>query len=464
MPEGLKAHTLTPDRYGVRQEGIPLTTEFIEIDLPSGHHVSLKTETFRRSGSPIAKDDEIFGEMPHQREGQAVILSGFGTRSQDWPIAFEGLGRHFRTVVGFDHPEAPSSKITGPDTPLNGEDFSNSGYAIYRGIEAKIKDKTLTAGFTAFGMSTGTPVILEALRIDAEMAKMEGRDAYFGTLVLVAPAGMQDRGNFKNIEAGASAPFSRYLNRDYRRDLELRQKAKKEPKINDDHATPKQSGAERWERLKEVIRRKDWRGVLPLHLGFEAFEVITDKLPMDDLKAFIHRVWPDQDPHFLPNSRSVKHNQELIWQNITENARKDISGVDIFIELYENDGAVPPEGFLSKADISEIAQATLTHEDYTTLRELNDRRLEASKKTRQPIDEYDDAWMLENKKQEMTLDRIVANVKALFPENGNRTHVSINVGGDHITPKVDADLFIDLLTRRMDHLKDPLQNESPAID
>jgi hypothetical protein len=94
---------LKRQEFGVNP--VPLTEQIVNITAPEGQRVQLKTAVWKRQEP---------SSLPYQQENQAVFVSGFGSRSQDWPVAFEGLGSFYNTVVGLDHPDAPTSTITPP--------------------------------------------------------------------------------------------------------------------------------------------------------------------------------------------------------------------------------------------------------------------------------------------------------------------------------------------------------------
>ncbi|KKS95653.1 MAG: hypothetical protein UV73_C0015G0028 [Candidatus Gottesmanbacteria bacterium GW2011_GWA2_43_14] len=454
---------LTPEKYGIRPEGVPLTTGIVDVEAPTGQHVSLKTATWRRSESPMMKDFEEMGVprhgdgSPHQADGQVVFLSGFGTRSLDWPTAFEGLGMYWDTVVGLDHPDAPTSSITPRERPLNDEkSFYNSGSVILRAIEAKFEDGTLNKGVTAVGMSTGCPVLLEAAAQDILESERDGRRRYIKSLILTAPAGMMNRRSFAEIAAGAGSAMGLYILKDYGSDLLYRLKHPFEK----NHLNARKDSISLGElkrRIKEAGQHPEWQSVLKGQKLFDVFEYFAQKLPIDTLLEYFHRVWPDQDPHFLPETPSIKRNQELIYKNVTRKACEEIKDTDITIVLFDGDRAVPPEGFLSPEDYQEIQSVTYDGTDERKLAEINERRrlareeinkkLAEKGKKPQPVQKsYNAAWMLKNKKLEMMLERIIMRVKNLFPNNGNKTKVIITSGTHHMTPKSDIGPIAGLIT------------------
>ena len=436
---------LTRQDYGVRTEGIPVIQDYIGIEAPTGQHVHLKTATWKQTETPseIMRDGSK-RDIPNQQNNDAVFMSGFGTRGEDWPVAFEGLGKYYKTLVGLDHPEAPSSRIEPHEKPLNGESFANSGFVILRAIEAKINDGTLRVGVTAVGMSTGCPVLLEAVALDIAEAEKTGRDRYIKSLILTAPAGMMDQQSFGKLVSAIGNSTVSYYKNEYWRDLLYRMKHPFQKKSTE--KTPKQKMSftqlrQRW----HDAENPDWKEIKWMNRGFDIMEYFTQRLPIDNLMEFFHRTWPNQDPHFLPNTPSVLKNQSLIYQDVTREASKAIHDTDIRVELFDGDKAVPAEGFLTEIDLAEIDGTTLTQEDTRELQEINKRRLTAGQKTFKSMEPYDEPWMLDNKKQGIMLDRIVQRVKERFPNNEN-TKVAIGVGTDHITPKVDIDLIADRIT------------------
>lgn len=466
MPEVPKQLVvLTRENYGVNP--VPLTEQYVAVKAPDGQQVHLKTATWKRQESPMQEEIAVRDALPHQQKNQAVFLSGFGTRSEDLPVAFEGLGQFWETVVGLDHPDAPTSTITPHDRPLNKEDFYNSGYIILRTIEAKIKDGTLKEGVVAVGLSTGAPVLLEAVAQDIRESADTDRPRYIESLLLLAPAGLLERASFNEIAAGAGSAMGPYLKENYLRDLYLRVfgKFKSDTAVGVELKT-RTKFMELCQRIKTAWNKPEWKDIRGMHIGFELFEYAAQRMPVDEFMAFFHRIWPNQDPHFLPMTPSIVRNQELVYRNVTQKAREAIHDTNIFIELYENDKAVPPDGFLTVQDKHEIDRVTLNDVDQEELARINDKRgvarKENNKKRRDAggkelpaLEPYSEAWMLENKKEEMLLDGIIQRVKELFPNNGDNTHIAINVGGNHITPKIDLDMIADLTVRRMDIKKNP---------
>jgi hypothetical protein len=448
--------TLSPKDYGVNP--VPLIEQWVDIKSTDGRLIKLKTATWKRTESPSAIKDNEVTPIPYQQENQAVFLSGFGSRGQDLPIGFEALGQFYDTVVALDHPDAPTSKILPHDRPLNENDFSNSGYVILRGIEAKIKDGTLKAGVSAAGLSTGAPVLLEAVAQDIRESAETGRPRYIKSLLLMAPAGMQEHASFEAITAGVASSTKPYLEKNYLRDLYFRTFGKLNKNIseNNDRKT-KTSFNELCQRIKTAWNNPEWKDIRSAHIGFELFEFAAQRLPVDDFMATFHRFWPNQDPHFLPTTPSVKRNQELIFRNITQKARETIHDTDIHIELYDGDKAVSPDGFLTANDKRQIDKLTLDDNDLNELKQLNERRIKLRteqnakltvdhKPTLPDLTPYSDEWMLKNKKSEIMLSRTIQRVKALFPNNGDHTHVSINIGGNHLTPKADFDMTMAALS------------------
>jgi len=437
--------SLTQENFGINP--IQLTEQSIDITAPEGQLVKLQTATWKRKKEPTAIKNEVSIPLAYQQNNQAVFISGFGTRSQDWPVAFEGLGSYYDTVVGIDHPDAPTSTIIPHDKPLNNENFHNSGFVVLRAIEAKIKDGTLKDGVTAVGLSTGAPVLLEATAQDERESAETGRPRYITSLLLTAPAGMLDRPSFNEIAVGAGSAMGPYLKKNYVRDSYF-QKFGKYKNTTSENIKPKTKTtfSELCQRIKSAWNKPEWKDIRSMHIGFELFEYAAQRLPTDEFMAFFHRVWPNQNPHFLPMTPSIKRNQELVYRNVTEQACTAIRDTDVRIELYEHDKAVPPNEFLTDKDRNEIAQVRLNGADMTALKQLNDRRMNANPSNKP----YNEKWMLENKQQELLLDRIIQRVKQLFPNNINNTHVSINIGGNHLTPKADIDLIADLTVRRVD--------------
>jgi hypothetical protein len=438
MPE-VPTATITLDRAHFGINPVPLTEQLLDITAPEGQQIKLKTAVWKRQEP---------SSFPYQQENQAVFVSGFGTRSQDWPVAFEGLGNFYETVVGLDHPDAPTSTITLHDRALNTETFHNSGFVILRAIEAKIKDGTLQEGVNAVGLSTGAPVLLEAVAQDIKESETTGRARYIKSLLLTAPAGLMDRKSFAEIAAGAAGGMGPYMKENYLRDLYFRVFGKlKNGPDETIEARTRTSFKDLCQRIKTAWNKRGWKDIRGMHVGFEIMEYVTQRLPVDTFMEFFHRVWPNQDPHFLPATPSIKRDQELVYKNVTTNARAAIHNTDVRIELYENDKGVPPDGFLNAVDKKEIDEVTLTDPDWERLTKINTQRAEILGSKFKP---YSEAWMLQNKKEGLLLDRIIQRVKELFPNNGDHTHVAINIGGNHLTPKVDIDMTADLTVRRME--------------
>lgn len=302
-------------------------------------------------------------------------------------------------------------------------------------------------------MSTGAPVLLEAVAQDIKESEINGRPRYIKSLLLTAPAGLMDRKSFAEIAAGAGGAMGPYMKENYLRDLYFRVFGKLKNGTDENaEIITRTTFNELCQRIKTAWNKPEWKDIRGMHVGFELFEYVAQRLPADEFMAFFHRVWPNQDPHFLPTTPSIKRNQELVYRNVTQDAREAIHDTDIRVELYENDKAVPPDGFLSAEDKKEITEVTLNDADWKNLTRINTQRTEILESKFKP---YSEAWMLQNKKEGLLLDRIIQRVKELFPNNGDHTHVAINVGGNHITPKVDIDMTADLTFRRMAAEKSP---------
>jgi hypothetical protein len=322
-----------------------------------------------------------------------------------------------------------------------------------RAIEAKIKDGTLKKGVTAVGLSTGAPVLLEAVAQDIKETEEKGRPRYIKSLLLTAPAGLMDRKSFAEIAAGAGSAMGPYMKENYLRDLYFRVFGKLKNGTDETIETKTQTSfKDLCQRIKTAWNKPEWKDIRGMHIGFEVFEYAAQRLPVDEFMAFFHRVWPNQEPHFLPTTPSIKRDQELVYRNVTQGAREAIHNTDIRIELYENDKGVPPDGFLTPEDKKEIDGVTLNDANWARLAQINTERAE---RLGPKFKSYSETWMLENIKQELLLDRIIQRVKELFPNNGSDTHVAINVGGNHLTPKADIDMTSDLTVRRMEAEKKP---------
>jgi hypothetical protein len=437
---------LAKENFGLA-ENIPLIQQHLTIEAPEHQKVNLQIAIFIRDQTPTQQDsNQNISPIPNQQENDAIFMSGFGTRSQDWPVAFAGLSRYWKNIVGIDHPDAPTSKIEPHDKPLNHDSFANSGFVILRAIETKILDQTVKPGVTAIGLSTGCPVLLEAVAQDIRETEAGLHERYIKSLILSAPAGMMERDNFTQIAMGASSGMMPYFKNEYARNLLFRIF---HPRSSGTHREPLQrmSFKELRQKWQEADNNPNWKSVLTPHKSFDLMEYITQYLPVDDLMAYFHRIWPNQDPHFLPSTPSIKQNESLIWHNVTDESRNIIKATDIRIELFDGDQAVPPEGFLDVTDRQEINSTALTKDDLQELDEINSRRLEPKNRSddhkNKKVEPYLEDWMLENKRQEKTLELIIKRVKNLFPNNADSTHVAINIGTTHITPKVTIDMILD---------------------
>ena len=99
--------------------------------------------------------------------------------------------------------------------------------------------------------------------------------------------------------------------------------------------------------------------------------------------------------------------------------------------LFDNDQAVPPEEFLTPADLHAVGRLILTKKEKQKLTTMNNRRLEANPSA-QPITEEQ---ALRDKKAEKTVDRIFNRVKKAFPNNKDRVRVAMGTGSHHLTPR-----------------------------
>lgn len=79
---------LTPEAYGVRPEGVPITNEYLDIIALEDQKVHLKTAIWKRKDLSLQTDFQGQKKPIEQQFGSAVFLSGFGARGEDWPIAF----------------------------------------------------------------------------------------------------------------------------------------------------------------------------------------------------------------------------------------------------------------------------------------------------------------------------------------------------------------------------------------
>lgn len=431
--------TLAAEHYGVRPEGVRIKNEYMDIIAPTGQTVMLKTAIYRSEYPETQVDFQGRSTKIPKKPGDAVWMSGFATFGEETAIAFESLGRYYSTVFAPDHPDAPTTTVTPHNEPLNKETFSNSGFVVLRAIEKKILDGTLEGPITAIGMSTGCPELIEAVALDILEAEEGKHKRYINSLILLAPAGMMEKNSFGDMAKGLGKDTAEYFFKEYLGDLIYRIK---HPLQDNPRTINKENllSREKIEKeLKEARDNPEWEKIFQGHKWFKILHFAAEQLNLHDFLAFFHRTYAYHEPHILPRTQSVIKNEELIAKNVTEEARKIIKDTDIRIELYEGDSAVPPEGFLKDIDKKEVENAYFEHEDFVKIREFNENRGK-----RKPMSFK---WLLENKKQEMKIERIMKRVKELFPNNAN-TQVAISFGANHITPKTNLDLVMDSISAR----------------
>ncbi len=430
---------LTFEKAGVQFEGVPLERRVVEnIESPSGQKVDLGCAIWRRKNDeaflqheaeneaynkqhPTVEITDQHGEKQKievrsssQRENQVVFVSGFASSELELPTFFHSLGKIWGIVVGLAHPDAPSSKIKPPDKPLNENSFANSGFVELRAIERLIQDGVLEKNATVVAYSTGCPVMIEAVAQDIQ-EHSNPEDRLIKNLVLLAPGGMLDRGSFAAITEGAGASMRLYWE-EYKRDFWHFIRNPYHGK--DEHPYQPISLKQLAKNVLESIQNPDWKTIRPGQIAFEVIEFVASHLPIHDFLAWFHRTWSNPRefnlPNILPPSPSIKKNQELIYKDSCYVAREKIKDTDIIVSLFTDDKAIPPEGFLTDKDNSELAQI-----------ENPDERLE------------------------LTSDRIIQRVKEKFPHDQNRVRVIIGDGAHHITPKVDLDVVMQILANKV---------------
>ncbi len=459
-------NVMLPSRdFGVDKDGVPLSQVFLDIKAPTDQHVRLQALVWQRSADPIISHDIDHHEVkelegfppevePPQIKGQLVFLSGLSSTAADWPVAYQSFGKHWSTIVGLDHPEAPSSTITPHDRPLNDESFHNSGFVELRAIEQLIQQGVLKPGeITLAGYSTGGAVAIEAVAQDIREAQEGKHERYIKNLVLFSPAGIIDMGDFATINAGVQAAFTPYF-KEYMQDVYREGKWFFRKKLIDTLRSIKdgrdQNGTDttthisltktQRERGKTMWEDEYWKQARIPNIIVGAMDVLFSHLPIRD---YWHRVWPNQYPHWLPPTPSAKQNEQLVARNVTGEARGTITDTNVLVYLFDNDQAVPPERFLTPADRRAVDLLILTKKEKRTIATAlrrNVQELEQKEQVYTSQDEYNaqlyqaERKALEGKKAEKAVDRIFKRVKQAFPNN-TTTYIAMGNDSHHITPR-----------------------------
>ncbi|KKU87376.1 MAG: hypothetical protein UY16_C0029G0015 [Candidatus Gottesmanbacteria bacterium GW2011_GWA2_47_9] len=417
-------NVMLPSRdFGVDKDGVPLSQVFLDIKAPTDQHVRLQALVWQRSADPIISHDIDHHEVkelegfppevePPQIKGQLVFLSGLSSTAADWPVAYQSFGKHWSTIVGLDHPEAPSSTITPHDRPLNDESFHNSGFVELRAIEQLIQQGVLKPGeITLAGYSTGGAVAIEAVAQDIREAQEGKHERYIKNLVLFSPAGIIDMGDFATINAGVQAAFTPYF-KEYMQDVYREGKWFFRKKLIDT--------------LRSIKDGRDQNGTdTTTHISLTKTQRERGKTMWED------EYWKQAQ------------NEQLVARNVTGEARGTITDTNVLVYLFDNDQAVPPERFLTPADRRAVDLLILTKKEKRTIATAlrrNVQELEQKEQVYTSQDEYNaqlyqaERKALEGKKAEKAVDRIFKRVKQAFPNN-TTTYIAMGNDSHHITPR-----------------------------
>lgn len=375
------------------------------------------------------KDKEGVEGTEVTKKMQYVVMGGFAINAVEVHTILSALMNHADTVVGVAHMSSPQTKLDPPETPFNDElSFANSGYAVLRVIENLIQKGKLdnSQPITVVGYSSGCTPLIEAISQDIQESEKTGRQRYIQSGVFYAPAGILEMGGYEKMAAGTAASMGPYwkeyldhLRNDIVWHLKDRLRGVLDNKIKGQTAKRQDISPVEKSR-KEVSPDLDknprwqlptWQAVRGQHDLFEKIEIMARNLPFVELLAHFHRSWIDQGrygwPHLTPQTNAVKRDTQNIGHNVTEKARASIKDTPILFELMRNDGAVPPDKFLSDEDWQVINEKPKTEQE------------------------------------EIKLDLIIKRAKEKFPLNGDNVKVLISVGerAHHLAPRSSPEIY-----------------------
>lgn len=499
---------ITAEKFGsTHKEGIPFTEYFLKIPQSAAldRDITLQTLVWERhSDSEAAAEHAAFvKDMQKQpstsseqgmlsllgSESDAVMLSGGLTTALDWSGAVPfNVGQFFPRIALLSHPEAPGSQIKPKDMPLNSESFANSGYIILRAVEQVIQKGELKPGLTAIAHSAGSAVFMEAIARDIQEAEATGRERYLKQLVLIAPAGIIDMKDAERLTTGAMKTLGPLMG-DYVSALGLGKQ--REPKrarqilksfaetlsnLPQAFSTLATNLRETYkdpflrQQILEAWNNPEWKTIRLPHVIFEVIQNFARRFPsLEGALAFFHFQWPDQSPHFTPETPGFKHNLELLSRNCTESARAAIKDTPMAVVLFDGDTAVPPEGFLKPEDRAQLAKLSrsLTKEEMSRKRAEVARRIEQNirstfvaenetrvQKHQEPLvgsvlskrlarmHITKEAELRQDILAEAKADLIFQRIKEAFPQNQENVRVLLGIYSHHNSHKSHPDFFL----------------------
>ena len=421
--------------------------------------VDYPVNILKREDNPQWKIEGDVGEGPKQ----ALLMSGFATEAADW---LRMADEQFRTnpalqqLTLLDHPSsAPTVVHEKKNVALNDKSFKNSADVINQALDQLKAKGEIQDGQVAIGLSTGTAVL-------TELAAMNPKR--IDTLVLVAPAGLLDRTQ-KLMKDGAQTGGTEYMMQFFdgkpRRSLErlrdlgktLREEKKQDPtspvirkfldgvwqELQENYIAPlkrkqemppqeKQPTIMMVDKIPDVQegywntigdKKIDPQAIRKNDLLFEFFFDKGRKFPR--LWQHFTGMWGDARPHVPIENTDYKKDFRLIAKdkNAYKEARQTINNKKIIVVMGMEDGAVPPEEFLTMEDKREIRKVTDV-----------------------------------NEKGELSLGRIIQRVKEKFPNNADTT-VMLTVGGPsgHVQEKTETELYGFTIARILGALEPPKQ-------
>ncbi|MFZ2025457.1 MAG: hypothetical protein WAV51_04185 [Microgenomates group bacterium] len=390
---------------------------------------------------------------------QALLMSGFATEGADWLREAEDIflnNPSLKQVTLLDHPSsAPTVRHEKQGIPLNDDSFQNSAEVVSQALEQLLANKQITEGQVAIGLSTGTAVLTELAALNPKLV---------GDLVLVAPAGMTNRTEAQ-MSAGVTTGGAEYMGRFFEPKIkrswerikqpdtylskEKQQKMPTSPvgkflysawnELMDNYVKPLQNKLKNPEKTVDKEPVMVVRHVPKTREGY--WEELDKNMPAKSLriKDFIFELgfklgrkfprfwqhftgmWGDARPHIPVENADYVHDRSLIPKDTSSAARSEIHDKKIIMVLGMQDGAVPPEEFISQ-------------EDRTFVNGITD----------------------ENTKGETMLERIMTGAKNKFPNNKDTT-VMLTVGGPsgHVELKTETGLYGFMISRALNSLTPP---------
>lgn len=428
--------------------------------------VDYPVHILKREDNPQWKTEGGTGEGPKQ----ALLMSGFATEAADW---LRMADEQFRTnsalqqLILLDHPSsAPTVVHEKKNVALNDKSFKNSAEVINQALNQLQEKGEIQDGQVAIGLSTGTAVLTELAALDPKR---------IDTLVLVAPAGLLERTQ-KLMKDGAQTGGTEYMLQFFdskpRRSLErlrdlgktLKEEKKQDPtspivrkfldgvwqELQENYITPAKRKREMPPQEKQApimvvekipdVREGYWNTDIDKNLDSTALRKkdLMFELAFKFGRKFPHLwqhftgMWGDARPHIPIENADYKKDFRLIAKDkdAYKEARQTINNKKIIVVMGMEDGAVPPEKFLTAKDRRDI-------------RKLTD----------------------ENEKAELSLDRIIQRVKEKFPKNADTT-VMLTVGGPsgHVQEKTETELYGFTIARILGGLEPPKQTVNYKIE